>query len=646
MPNSGYADSGAYLTPPGLASRRRLFDAMLQQGIDPSPVQHWTQGLARLTQAMVGGYGGYRADQDEREGLARLGRAVVGPDASDVTTPWRTETRPEPAAAAPARPSPTVAPATPDDFTSWVQGREGFNARAYPDFRQTSIGYGTRARPGETSITQADAATRLQEEIGQARTMVRAFAPSLSQGQENALTDLTYNAGPNWMQSGLGQAVRTGNWAEAQRLFTQYVNAGGRPQAGLEARRQAAAPWLAPQAGAAAMPPPMRLGGPQPANDPLIPAQEPLSAADAAAAAPPTLDTPGALASLGARGDAFAGDWSGQPRQQPGPAGLGSMDWMLPPEMRGAGRVPNLDRFLPEEMRGPRPPAPPAAPAPSVPGALQQVPGVNVGAPFEMPPGMLPPALTPGGAGAGQPPPAQGPAAPAQPMPATDMIRRLLTSRDPQAIRFGLQLYAATAGRGHDYDFHASEGSLYRVNKRTGQADLVAGNGQGKPPTGFRWAGNGQLEPIPGGPGEHIAGEQAGRLASMQTARGHFSEARQYLVNQMGLGAAIGHSIPLAGAALAPQYDAARRTVRLAIEGALRANTGAAAPVHEVDQYMDTFMPRATDPVAIRQQKLTLLSQFMDNIEENITRGRRPAGQQPNAGGRARTYNPQTGELE
>jgi GH24 family phage-related lysozyme (muramidase) len=134
--------------------------------------------------------------------------------------------------------------ASPEDFTRWVMGQEGFRASPYGDYRQTSIGYGTRARPGETSITQAEAMTRLNDEIGNARSSVRRFMPNLSPAQENALTDLTFNAGADWMQSGLGSAVRAGNWSEAQRLFQQYVNAGGQPLDALRRRRQAAAPWL------------------------------------------------------------------------------------------------------------------------------------------------------------------------------------------------------------------------------------------------------------------------------------------------------------------------------------------------------------------------------------------------------------------
>lgn len=191
----------------------------------------------------------YQAQPINWNGLLQSFSRAAGPEARPNAlmpetgslarqSPTTTSTAAVSAATAPA------APSAPDDFTRWVIGQEGFNARPYGDYRQTSIGYGTRARPGETYITEADARARLNDEIGNARSMVRRFMPGLSPSQENALTDLTFNAGGNWMNSGLGNAVRAGNWTEAQRLFQQYVNAGGQPLDALRRRRAAAAPWL------------------------------------------------------------------------------------------------------------------------------------------------------------------------------------------------------------------------------------------------------------------------------------------------------------------------------------------------------------------------------------------------------------------
>lgn len=57
---------GAQLTPEQIASQRAVAEAMRLQGSDASPVKHWTQGAARVTQALLGGYEGYRADEAEK----------------------------------------------------------------------------------------------------------------------------------------------------------------------------------------------------------------------------------------------------------------------------------------------------------------------------------------------------------------------------------------------------------------------------------------------------------------------------------------------------------------------------------------------------------------------------------------------------
>lgn len=60
------ADSGTY-TDATLATRRRLAEAMMKQGTDASPISsHW-QGLARLTNSLMGGYGLHKLGQEEKE---------------------------------------------------------------------------------------------------------------------------------------------------------------------------------------------------------------------------------------------------------------------------------------------------------------------------------------------------------------------------------------------------------------------------------------------------------------------------------------------------------------------------------------------------------------------------------------------------
>src|SRR5678809_154744 len=199
-------------------------------------------------------------------------------------------------------------------------------------------------------------------------------------------------------------------------------------------------------------------------------------------------------------------------------------------------------------------------------------------------------------------------------------VAQMIASMGPEQA---LPMLAQSAMKPGSFDIQ--DGFL--VNKQTGQ--VIALQGGGKPPSGFQWAPGGQqLEPIPGGPGEHIAADQAGKLAVMRTAQNHFQSARSYFLgSQFGPGAAIGHAV--GGAVLSPQYDQAARTVKLAVEGALRAVSGAAAPEAEVKRLTDFFTPRAFDPPEVRRQKMDMLQEFMRNHEEAVTRGRRAAGSNP-----------------
>lgn len=152
-------------------------------------------------------------------------------------------------------------------FLDAIKKFEGYTPKASWDYRQHSVGYGTKARfPGET-IDQAEADRRFQQEIGSARGYVRGLGVPLQPGQEAALTSLTFNAGPGWINSGLGQAVRSGNWDEASRRFVQYNKAGGQVLPGLQARRNQEVAWLGgnvPAASASPTSPTTTTGAAQP----------------------------------------------------------------------------------------------------------------------------------------------------------------------------------------------------------------------------------------------------------------------------------------------------------------------------------------------------------------------------------------------
>jgi lysozyme len=97
-----------------------------------------------------------------------------------------------------------------------IRGFEGYSPDAKWDFKQNSSGYGTKAQPGDENIPadqrKAVFEQRFSDEVGKASPSVDAFAPNLPPGARAALTSLTYNAGPGWQNSGLGEAVKAGDW--------------------------------------------------------------------------------------------------------------------------------------------------------------------------------------------------------------------------------------------------------------------------------------------------------------------------------------------------------------------------------------------------------------------------------------------------
>jgi lysozyme len=120
----------------------------------------------------------------------------------------------------------------------------GFAPTASWDYKQHSNGYGTRALyPGET-IDRDTAEQRFQAEIAKAAAAVDAIAPNAPPGARAALTSLTYNAGPGWTNSGLGELVRAGDWTAAAERLQQYNKAGGQVLPGLQSRRSAEAAWF------------------------------------------------------------------------------------------------------------------------------------------------------------------------------------------------------------------------------------------------------------------------------------------------------------------------------------------------------------------------------------------------------------------
>ena len=127
-----------------------------------------------------------------------------------------------------------------DNVTDFVKNFEGFDPNAYSDYGQVSIGYGTRAKPGETTISQQEASRRLGEELSQARQEVLQVNSqqnrNWTENQIDALTSFTYNTGGGNLRT-LTQSTR--NNQQIADIMLQYNKAGGQVLGGLVTRRQA-----------------------------------------------------------------------------------------------------------------------------------------------------------------------------------------------------------------------------------------------------------------------------------------------------------------------------------------------------------------------------------------------------------------------
>ncbi len=123
----------------------------------------------------------------------------------------------------------------------FLKRQEGYNPRAYGDYKQNSIGWGTRAQyPGEV-IDEAEAERRLQGETSKVAEWLRANVKvPLAQNQVDALTSAGYNLGTG--PAGLGRLlpdINAGNWDSVAARLPSFNKAGGQVNPGLVKRRAA-----------------------------------------------------------------------------------------------------------------------------------------------------------------------------------------------------------------------------------------------------------------------------------------------------------------------------------------------------------------------------------------------------------------------
>ena len=159
----------------------------------------------------------------------------------DYNAPISESTGPQPQPTAGAEPVGAQVRSAPvaKNLTDFVKHFEGYNPKTYDDFKQMSIGYGTRARKGETSISQEEAENRLASELGKARGEVEGLNKmhgyDFSPNQLDALTSFAYNVGS------LDQLTEGGKRDKdtISRKILEYNKAGGKVLQGLVNRRKA-----------------------------------------------------------------------------------------------------------------------------------------------------------------------------------------------------------------------------------------------------------------------------------------------------------------------------------------------------------------------------------------------------------------------
>jgi len=132
------------------------------------------------------------------------------------------------------------------DIVDFIAGFEGFREKAYDDYGQLTIGFGTPASSKNQTITREDAMKELSKEVMKARTVVlgaaKEFGYDWSDNQIDALTSFTFNLGQgnfNRLLKGDDGGLRGDE--EISEMILEYNKAGGKVLPGLTKRRQAEA---------------------------------------------------------------------------------------------------------------------------------------------------------------------------------------------------------------------------------------------------------------------------------------------------------------------------------------------------------------------------------------------------------------------
>ena len=119
-----------------------------------------------------------------------------------------------------------------------VKEMESFIPEAYGDYKQTSVGYGTRAKSEGEVLSKEEADARLREELsmhaGRIDGAAQKAGVTLSDNQRNALISFDFNTG----RGGYLLETSNGDMQEVKRRLLLYTKAGGEELKGLVNRRK------------------------------------------------------------------------------------------------------------------------------------------------------------------------------------------------------------------------------------------------------------------------------------------------------------------------------------------------------------------------------------------------------------------------
>jgi len=108
----GLGDSGnsgdSALSPESIVQRRRLAEALLQQGQADTPISHWSQGANRVLQSMLGTYNLKKLEQEDKAGSQAANSQLASVFGGGAATPAAPAVTPAMAAPAPQPAMPAI----------------------------------------------------------------------------------------------------------------------------------------------------------------------------------------------------------------------------------------------------------------------------------------------------------------------------------------------------------------------------------------------------------------------------------------------------------------------------------------------------------------------------------------------------------